>query len=233
MARIYELGCLRGCFARLQPKRVDPTEELQIGLEMMDVQERRTQREIDSLTEAAQALARSNRRAEAKQKLRQRAAAKSRLTHLHGMQDNMRSMLEFAKGNEVFRYGIKAMHNMTREFSGSSVNFQGMYRDLESAQDSFTELMDNQDDINSLLQNGLMNRGAADDDDLELELNELLRGPSEDALPLSSPAAASAASAASAESPAMLEQLLPPPPTSISIEDLRARVRTPPVAVPA
>lgn len=64
---------------------------------------------------------------------------------------------------QVFRFGIKAMHNMTREFSGSAVNFQGMYRDMESAQDTFTEMVDNQDDINTLLQNGALNRGAADE----------------------------------------------------------------------
>lgn len=103
MARIYELDCLKACFARLQPKRADPTEDLQVGLEMMEVQERRTQREVDSLTEAAQALARTGRRADAKHKLRQRVAARKRLDHLRGMQDNMRSMLEYAKGNEARR----------------------------------------------------------------------------------------------------------------------------------
>lgn len=175
MARVYELACMRRCFAGWSPAQAaKPQEEMETALDLMEVQERRLEREYSTLTASATAMAKSGRSAEAKAKLRQRAGVKKSLDHIRRMEENMRSMVEFSRSSEVVRVGVQAMHSMAKHFNGSTANVEGMYKNITEAQDVFAELSNTQEDINVALQSGMASRDVIDDDDLEQELSALM-----------------------------------------------------------
>ena len=142
---------------------------------MLTAKEAKLNIEIQTVEREIRALSKANKKTEVEVKLRKRIALKKRIGIAKSMLNNMQMMKFEIEDSKLYTYSIGAMSDMARQYNHSGVNLDAMYNKLTSAQDTFAEFANMNDDMQAVMSDGFGSTAAnANDDDLRRELDEIL-----------------------------------------------------------